>query len=106
MKGMSLALSFVLTAYFVNQAVPLRIDMRAMSRTLTASVIMAIVIVILEEIMYSVHLLLFYVVVGAAVYIAIIRVLRVLEKEDFQFLEQVMGKRTAKIISKILGGRD
>jgi len=105
MKGMSLALSFVLTAYFVNKAVPLRIDKRAMIRTLAASAIMAIIIVILEQILYNAHLLLFYVLVGAAVYVAIIRILKVLDKEDFQFLEQVIGKRSARIVSTILGGR-
>ena len=103
MKGVSLALSFVLTAYFVNQAVPLRIDKRAVTRTLAASAIMAIIIVILEQIIYNAHLLPLYVIVGAGVYIAIIKMLKVLNKEDFQFLEQVTGKRTAKIISKILG---
>jgi O-antigen/teichoic acid export membrane protein len=105
MKGMSLALSLALTAYFVNKAVPLQIDKRAMARILAASVLMAIIIVILEQILYNDHLLLFYVLVGGAVYIAIIRILKVLDKEDFEFLEQVIGKRTAKYVSRILGGQ-
>jgi PST family polysaccharide transporter len=104
MKGMSLALSLVLTVYFVNKAVPLRIDKGAVTRTLAASAIMAIIIVVLEQIVYNAHLLLFYVLVGAAVYIAIIRILKVLDTEDFQFLEQVIGKRIAKFVSRILGG--
>jgi PST family polysaccharide transporter len=105
MKGMSLALSLMLTAYFVNKAVPVRIDKGAVTRTLAASALMAITLVVLQQILYNAHLLLFYVLVGAIVYIAIIRILKVLDKEDFQFLEQVIGKRTAKYISRILGGR-
>jgi O-antigen/teichoic acid export membrane protein len=104
MKGMSLALSFILTAYFVNEAVPLRIDKRAVTGTLAASALMAIILVILQQILYDPHLLLLYVLVGTAVYIAVIRILKVVDKEDFQFLEQVIGKRSAKYVSKILGG--
>lgn len=105
MKGMSLALSFTLTAYFVNNAVQVRIDKRAMTRTLTASALMAIILAILQQILYNAHLLLFYIFVGTVVYIALIRILKVLNKEDFQFLEQVIGKRTSKYASRILGER-
>jgi O-antigen/teichoic acid export membrane protein len=105
MKGASMALSLILTAYFVNEAVPLRIDRKALTRTLTASALMAAVILVLEQALYNPRLLLLYVLVGAAIYIATIRMLKVLDKEDFQFLEQVIGKRSAKYVSKILGGR-
>jgi PST family polysaccharide transporter len=105
MRGTSLALSFLLTAYFVNNAVPVRIDKGAVTRTLAASALMAIIVVMLQQILYNAHLLLFYVLVGTAVYIAIIRILKVLDKEDFQFLEQIIGKRAAKYASRILGGR-
>jgi O-antigen/teichoic acid export membrane protein len=103
MKGMSLALSLVLTAYFVNEAVPVRIDRRAVTRTLAASALMAIIVVIFQQILYNARLILLYVLAGAAVYIATIRILKILDKEDFKFLEQVTGKRTAKYVSKILG---
>ena len=106
MKGTSLALSFLLTAYFVNEVVPVRIDKGAITRTLAASALMAIIAVILQQVLYDTHLLLFYALVGAAVYIALIRILKVLDEEDFQFLEQIVGKRVAKYASKILGGRN
>ena len=76
-----------------------------MTRELAASALMAVIVVMLQQILYDAHLLLFYVLVGTAVYIATIRILKVLNKEDFQFLEQIIGKRPAKYVSRILGER-
>jgi hypothetical protein len=104
MRGASIAFSFTLTAYFINKTVRIQIDKSTFKRALTASTIMAATILILQQILPDSHLLPLYILVGAATYIALIRTLKVLNGEDIQLLRQVIGKRAAKHVVKILGG--
>jgi O-antigen/teichoic acid export membrane protein len=105
MRGTTLTLSLILTAYFINKTVKVQIDKRALTRALVASAIMAAAILILEQILYAEHLLPVYILVGSVAYITLIRALRVLDREDFQLLSQLLGKTTAKYAARILGGQ-
>ncbi len=101
-RGASLALSLALTAYFINKTVKVQIDKGALAKALTASATMATIILILEQISYNKYLLPLYVLIGATIYITLIRTLKVLNQEDFQFLKQTIGERAAKYIMRIL----
>jgi len=83
----------------------MQIDKRALTRAPVASAVMAGVILILEQILYAEHLLPGHILVRAVAYITLIRALRVLDREDFQLLSQLLGKTPAKYAAKILGGQ-
>jgi O-antigen/teichoic acid export membrane protein len=102
MRGASIAFSFTLTAYFINKIVKIQIDKKTLTKTLTASTIMAATILILQQILPDTHLLPLYILAGAATYIALIRTLKVLNGEDIQLLRQVIGKRAAEYAARIL----
>jgi O-antigen/teichoic acid export membrane protein len=103
MRGISLALSFILTAYFTNKTAKIQIDRPALSRALVASATMAAAILVLQQAFYSSYLVPVYIIVGAIIYVALIRLLRALDQEDFQLLNQVIGKKATKYVMKILG---
>jgi PST family polysaccharide transporter len=105
MRGTTLTLSLILTAYFINKTVRVEIDKRALTRALIASAIMAVAILTIQQITYSTSHLPIYILVGAILYIALIRALNILDHGDFQLLRQIVGKRAAKYVVKILGGR-
>jgi hypothetical protein len=105
MRGTSLALSLIMTVYFINKTVKIEIDKSTLKRALAASATMAATILILQQILPDTHMLPLYILAGAATYTAFIRALKVLDEEDIQLLRQVIGNRAAKYAAKILGGR-
>ncbi|MFH0897472.1 MAG: oligosaccharide flippase family protein [Candidatus Bathyarchaeota archaeon] len=102
MRGTGIVLSGLLTAYFVNRLVKIRFDWKAMIKSLASSTIMAITILILQLTLNNKNLLPLYTVVGAAIYFATLRILRTLDREDAQLIENVIGKKYSKYINKIL----
>jgi len=102
MRGTSITLSLIMTVYFINKTVKIQIDKSTFKRALAASAMMAVTILVLQQIFPGSHLLPSYILVGAATYIALIRTLKVLNGEDIQLLRQVIGKRAAKYAGKIL----
>jgi hypothetical protein len=56
---------------------------------------MATAILILQQAFYACHLLAVYIIVGA-IYVALIRLLKAPDQEDYQLLNQVILRRRAK----------
>jgi len=67
-----------------------------------SSVGMAATVLAMQQIHYSRFLLPAYVLTGAAVYLAGIRLLKVLDGSDVELLRHTFGERTARCIEKIL----
>ena len=103
MKGTSLLLSLILTIYFLNRTVKMQIDKPTLTKVLTASTMMATIVLALQLALYNSRLLPLYILAGAVTYIALVRTLKVFDKEDIQLIRQVMGKTAAKNAAKILG---
>jgi uncharacterized paraquat-inducible protein A len=79
-----------------------RETVKALAKTLAASTTMAATILILQQMFYDKNLLLLYVFLGAAIYIALIRISRTMDHEDYQLLKQIIGEKPAKYAMKIL----
>jgi len=103
MRGTSLALTLLLTAYFLSKVIKIEIDKQAFIKALISSAVMAAVVSGVQQIYYSGFLLPAYVLIGTSIYLAGIKVLKVLSKADMELMEQILGERTAKYIMKILG---
>jgi hypothetical protein len=102
MRGVSLLASLLLTMFFLQKIVNIEIDKQATFKALISSTIMAIVVLIAQQISYNIILFPIYVLVGAATYFGCIRLLKVLNKSDIQLLEQIIGKRKTAILARIL----
>lgn len=103
MRGANIALGFLLTAYSVNKLVKIHLDWRTLIRTLVASAVMAAVILLIQEIVYSRYLMPLYMLSGLTVYLVSLRFLRVLDEGDFLLIEQIAGEKTAQFAHRILG---
>jgi hypothetical protein len=57
---------------------------------------MATAILVLQQAFYASHLLAVYIIVGAIVYVSLIRLLKAPDQEDYQLLNQVIVRRRAK----------
>jgi len=102
MRGASLLVTLLLTAYFLSKIVKVEVDKQAVTKALVSSAIMAAVVFVAQQIRYSTTVFPFYVLMGAATYFGCIRLLKVLDEADIQLLEKILGKKPAKIIEKIL----
>jgi hypothetical protein len=74
-----------------------------MFKALISSIIMAVVVLAVQQVRYSIILFPVYVFIGAAVYIGCIRILKVFNESDIQLLGPIVGKRITAILAKVLG---
>lgn len=102
MRGFSIVLSFLLTAYCVNKLVKIRLDWRTLTRTILSSAIMASIVFIIQQIIYSKDLMPLYILSGVIIYLISLRILNVLNDEDFQLIKQIAGEKIALYAKKIL----
>ena len=103
MRGVSLLVTLLLTMFFLSKIVRIKIDKKAMFKALISSIIMAVVVLAVQQVRYSIILFPVYVFIGAAVYIGCIRILKVFNESDIQLLEQIIGKGKTAILAKVLG---
>ncbi len=103
MRGVSLLVTLLLTMFFLSKIVRIKIDKKAMFKALISSIIMAVVVLAVQQVRYSLVLFPVYVFIGAAVYIGCIRFLKVFNESDVQLLGQIVGKRITAILAKVLG---
>jgi len=103
MRGTSLLTNFLLTLYFISKIIKVEIERKTLLKSITSSIIMASTIIILQALTYNPTLTPIYILLGAITYIASIRTLKTLNKEDMQLIQQIMGKKHHKYLTKILG---
>jgi O-antigen/teichoic acid export membrane protein len=102
-RGASLLLSFALSVYFISKAVKIEIDGQTAWKALASATIMTIAVLAAQQPLQNNHFLLLYVAIGSATYITLIRILKILNKEDEQLIKEIAGEKSAKIITKTLG---
>jgi len=76
--------------------------MKSNKRALSSSTMMALAVMVVEQLYYSKFLLPFYVVLGGIVYTFFLRLLKVLDEGDLAFLQQVFGGRIGLVVRKVL----
>jgi len=67
------------------------------------SVVMALVVVVAQQVAYSKFFLPLYVALGGITYVTTIKVLRALNGEDFQLIQQVAGEKLAMHAKRFFG---
>ena len=103
MRGTASLLTFFLSLYFLSKNVKIEIDYDMGFKAIFASVAMALVVVVAQQVAYSKFFLPLYVALGGVTYITTIKVLRALNDEDFQLIQQVAGEKLAVYAKKFFG---
>ena len=103
MVGASVARAFAiilvaaLTILVVRRKMTLQVDILAVAKNLLASAIMAIVLVAFQLMIYSKFLLPVYVLIGAIVYLILLRLLRAVDAADLSLLRGFLGPRMSLV---------
>jgi len=105
-KGVSKVVTLALVMHFTSKVVRVEIDREAFLKTLISASIMAAIVLAVQHIYYSKFLLPLYVAVGATIYVAEIRALKMLVPSDIDLLAKIIGERNAALISRLMGCDD
>lgn len=92
-RGTAMLLSLALSIWFLKKKINLAFDREALWKSLTAGLVMAAAVGILEFLWYNNYLLPLYILVGGLTYLIMLRVLHAARKADIQLIKQYLGKR-------------
>lgn len=100
-RGISMLLNLVLSIMLLRRKFPVTFDTAAVVKAFTASMAMALVVWLLQIVLYNPLLLPLYAVSGAVIYLLSLRALRAVTTEDMELLKNVTGSRFERVISLI-----
>jgi len=103
MRGASLLLTLILNIYFLSRIVKVEIDKETLAKTVISSAIMASAVFFIQQVYYNKFLLPIYVGIGVIIYIAELRILKILKRSDVELLIQIVGEKNATLIGKLIG---
>ena len=92
-RAFAIILVAAFTIFVVSRKMMLQVDIPAVAKNLFAATVMAIVLVALQLIIYSKFLLPVYVLVGAILYVILLRLLRAVEPKDLSLLRGFLGPK-------------
>ena len=101
-RALAMILLAVLTVLVLGRKIALTVDFRSIARNLFAGVVMAAVILMVQIVAYNKFLLPLYVLIGAIVYLVILRLLKAVNAADLDILRGFLGVRLS-FASSILG---
>jgi O-antigen/teichoic acid export membrane protein len=96
-RGLSMVLSLVLTWYFVRRKIVVKLDSKAILKSMVASIGMALVMEALQLSYYSGLLLPVYLAVGLLAYPLGMRALRAIRTEDIDLVHGIVGPRSGRM---------
>jgi O-antigen/teichoic acid export membrane protein len=94
-RAISMVAGLGLVVFFLKGKLRFEIDRDAAQKSIVAGIVMAIVVMGIEAGFYSKYLLPAYVLIGAFVYMAMLRLLKAVSREDIRFVREYMGPRLA-----------
>jgi len=89
--------------YFLVKNVKIEIEYSVGLKAIFASVVMAFVVLVAQQVAYSKFFLPLYVALGGVTYVTTIKVLRTLNNEDFQLIQQVAGEKLTVYAKRFFG---
>jgi len=97
-KGTSMIVSFILIVIVLRTRIPIKFDKEAIWKSWSAAIVMFVIVWLVEQIYFSSYLLPVYILVGGATYAGSLRILKAVNKSDFQLIRNLMGKRVAPLV--------
>jgi len=95
-RGVALVVSVGLTLFVLRKGGAMSIDIEAVWKSLVAGAVMAIVLVAMQLIIYSRLFFPLYVLIGAVVYVMLLRGLNAVRKHDIELIEKYLGPRLSR----------
>ena len=96
-RALGMILTATLAIVVLKRKVPLQLDLKATGKYLIAGTVMAAAAVAAQLIMYSSVMLPLYVVIGGAVYLTVLRLLKAVGPADMDLLRGFLGTRLSKL---------
>jgi O-antigen/teichoic acid export membrane protein len=100
-RGVGMLVSFALTLALARPRISLSFDREALWKSLSASVGMAVVVLLVQQVCYSRLLFPVYAGLGAITYLAGLRLLRAIRQADVELARQLLGRRHEKSIDTL-----
>jgi O-antigen/teichoic acid export membrane protein len=97
--------SLGLTMFALKRMRAMRVDLEMAWKSLVASAVMAVAVIVIQMIVYSRLLLPVYILFGAFVYLILLRVLNAVKQHDIELVDRYLGSRLAfisRLLSRIL----
>jgi O-antigen/teichoic acid export membrane protein len=108
-RALTIILSSILIALVVRKSVGSSLDLSAVAKTLIAGTTMATVVGVVQLLTYNKFMLPIYFLIGATVYLTMLRLLNAVEIADMDLLRRLLGNRLSLVsgfISWLLLSRD
>jgi O-antigen/teichoic acid export membrane protein len=107
-RGASFALDLVISILILRRLLNIRLDLKAYSSSLIAGLVMAAVVLTVQFVFYSKYLLPVYVLIGALVFIAVLRLTRIVTEDDLRLLSEFLGPDLSfltKLLRRVFGSK-
>jgi len=104
-RAIAMILSTGLVVLVVTRRTEVELDIGAIARSSIAGIVMAAIVLAAQILLYSKLLLPFYALLGAIVYLVMLRLLKAVQKEDIDLMDDYVGPRLAfasSLLRKIL----
>lgn len=101
-RGVAGVVSLGLTIFVLKRMQAMSVDVEMAWKTIVAGAAMAIALIAIQMIVYSRILLPVYVVLGAVVYLILLRTLNAVRANDIELIERYLGARLG-VVARLLG---
>jgi hypothetical protein len=101
-RGVAMVVSLGLTIVVLQRSKALRLDLEAIWKSVVAGAVMAAVLMLVQMVVYRTILLPAYIILGALVYLILLRLLRAVRRHDVELIERYLGHRLG-FVSGLLG---
>lgn len=105
-KGLSMILTFVFTVVVLHRKrIEIKLDKEVLWKSWGAAAAMSIIVWLVQLAYFSLLLLPFYIIIGGVFYLAVLRLLKVLNMSDIILMRNLVGKRgriLADVFEKLL----
>ena len=96
-----MVVGLVVTAWFVRRSITLKFDLTTIWKTAVAAGIMALIVFTMEVSLKSVFLVPAYVLIGAFVYILVLRFENAVNSADIRLFKAFAGENLAGVVDRL-----
>jgi hypothetical protein len=82
----------------MRKVLPIRVDISSLAKILLCSFGMAAFVYSIQRLFYSLEFLPLYVVLGAAIYLLLARLMHLIQKRDFEIGREIVGRRFRHVL--------
>jgi O-antigen/teichoic acid export membrane protein len=101
-RALALILTFVCLYAVTARKIDLQVDRDALWKSWVAGLVMAGALIISQIILDDRYYVFIHIIIGAIVYLSMLRILRAIVDKDIEFVRRFLGVRIGTPISKIL----